>query len=65
MYIRKNFVQKYKKTEDVPLVELCTLYLCSCQVRVMVGDLGLYCCASVCDVFQGLINSLVCCVRIG
>ena len=30
-------------SEDMPLVELCTLYLHMCQVRVTVGDLGLCC----------------------
>ena len=33
--------------EDVPLVELCTLYLHACQVKVTVGDSGLCCCACV------------------
>ena len=33
--------------EDVPLVELCSLYLLACQVRVTVGDSGLCCCACV------------------
>ena len=28
---------------DVPLVELCTLYLLACQVRVTVGD-STFCC---------------------
>ena len=32
---------------DVPLVELCTLYLLACQVRVTVGDSGLCCCVCV------------------
>ena len=33
--------------EDVSLVELCTLYLHACQVRVTVGDSGLCCCSCV------------------
>ena len=28
--------------EDVPVVELCTLYLLACQVRVTEGDCGLF-----------------------
>ena len=38
---------KVKHFEDVPLVELCTLYLHACQVRVTVGDSGLCCCTCV------------------
>ena len=34
-------------SEDVPLVELCTLYLHVRQVRVTVGDSGLCCCTCV------------------
>ena len=33
--------------KDVHLVELCTLYLHKCQVRVTVGDSGLCCCTCV------------------
>ena len=33
--------------EDVPLVELCTLYLLTCQVRVTTGDYSLCCCVCV------------------
>ena len=33
--------------EDVPLVELCTLYWHACQVRVTVAELGLCCCVCV------------------
>ena len=36
------------------------MYLHACHVRVTVGDSGLRC-LCLCDVFRGLINSLVCC----
>ena len=32
--------------ESVPLVELCTLYLHTCQVRVTVGNSDLCCCVT-------------------
>ena len=47
MYINSNRVPGYTSggvyvlvffTEDVPLVDLSTLYLLACQVRVNVGD---------------------------
>ena len=42
-----NYVcMRMRITEDVPLVDLCTLYLHTCQVRITVGDSGL--CCSVC-----------------
>ena len=43
-------VSKYKVHklhQNVPLVELCTLYLPTCQLRVTVGDSGLCCCVCV------------------
>ena len=46
--------------EDVPLVELCTLCLHACQVRVTVGDSGLCCCICVTYFERYWINSLVC-----
>ena len=33
--------------EAIPLVELCTLYLFACQVRVTTDDSGLCCCVDV------------------
>ena len=45
--------------EDVPLVELCILYLLACQ-----GDSGLFL-LCLCDVFRVLINSLVCWIFTG
>ena len=35
---------------------LCTLYLLACQVRVTLGNLGLFCC--LCDIFWVLITPL-------
>ena len=47
--------------EDAPLVELCTLYLHACPVRVIEGHSGLCCCTCVTTyVFRALINSLEC-----
>ena len=42
---QSNRVESIHK--DVRLVELCTLYLHTCQVRVTVGDSGLCCCTCV------------------
>ena len=53
----KEWLMK-KANEDVPLVELCTLYILACQVSYCrrLGSLLLcWCC-----IFQALVNSLAC-----